>query len=127
MVNATGGSDHTLRDVRSRFGPGSSDRDPDRALTGMPRRSQAMRPAWLVMEKLMGRETEPVNENETRDQAAPPSEAPEAQRNLGAMLLNDANSVIVDGTKLALGIGIAKALDRRHPPDPKPPEEGDSK
>lgn len=69
--------------------------------------------------------------NEDNRESIPASEpqpeiaASEAQRNLGAMLLNDAHGVIVDGVKVAVGIGIAKALDRRKPPDAKPPKGGE--
>ena len=54
-----------------------------------------------------------------------PYDAPQdSQRNLGSMLLNDAHTVIVNGVEVALGIGISRVLDRRNPPDTKPPKEG---
>jgi hypothetical protein len=66
-----------------------------------------------------------MSDNETREQAPTPSEPQEVQRSWTTMLANDAHSVIVDGVKIAMGIGIAKALDRRNPPDAKPPKEGE--
>lgn len=58
---------------------------------------------------------------ERMEQEPPVNDVPSlpVERSLATMLLHDAHGVIVDGVKVAVGIGIAKVLDRRNPPDDK--------
>jgi hypothetical protein len=67
-----------------------------------------------------------MDENETREQAATPSETPqEAQRSLGSVLLSDLNQIAVNGAVPAAAYLLGKAHGRRDPnPPAQPSKEG---